>query len=46
MLLKKPLSERDELSMNIWQNLINALSNIIEYPATSNDDFEGNFMSF
>lgn len=36
------MSERDELSMYIWQNLINALSIIIEY--SSNEDFEGNFV--
>lgn len=38
------MSERDELSMYIWQNVINALSIIIEYPASSNEDFEGNFI--
>jgi len=37
------MSERDELSMFIWHNLINALSTIIEYPALSNEDFDGNY---
>jgi hypothetical protein len=41
--LKKPIIEKDESSMFIWQNLINALSSIIEYPSNSNEDFEGNF---
>lgn len=27
--------------MYIWQNLINALSTVIEYPALSTEDFEG-----
>lgn len=40
------MSERDELSMYIWQNLINSLSSIIEYPPSSNEDFEGNFFSY
>lgn len=42
VLLKKPISERDELSMYIWQNMINALSSLINRPQSSNDDFEGN----
>ncbi|XP_025419971.1 protein purity of essence-like [Sipha flava] len=40
VLLKKPIIEKDESSMFIWQNLINALSSIIEYPSNSNEDFE------
>ncbi|VVC25973.1 Hypothetical protein CINCED_3A011321 [Cinara cedri] len=40
VLLKKTMSERDELSMYIWQNMINALNNIIENPTSSNEHFE------
>lgn len=39
------MSERDELSMYIWQNLINVLSRIIEYPACSIEEFEGYFIT-
>lgn len=38
------MSERDELSMYIWHHLINTLCSIIEYPPSSNEDFEGNFI--
>lgn len=41
--MKKPLPERDELCMNVWQNLINALSNLVEHPASGNEDLEGTF---
>ncbi|XP_026807089.1 E3 ubiquitin-protein ligase UBR4 isoform X1 [Rhopalosiphum maidis] len=40
VLLKKPITERDELSMFIWQNMINALGSLINRPRSSNDDFE------
>lgn len=36
------MTEKDILSMHIWQCMINSLSNIIEHPESSNDNFEGN----
>ncbi|XP_050533339.1 E3 ubiquitin-protein ligase UBR4 [Daktulosphaira vitifoliae] len=40
VLLKKNMAERDELSVQIWKNLIYTLSNIIKYPANTLEDFE------
>lgn len=35
------MTEKDILSMHIWQSMINSLSNIIEHPASSHENFEG-----
>jgi len=43
--LKKLPEERDEISLNIWHNLINALGRVIKHPAKGYEDFEGNFVS-